>query len=142
MMPQNLIQLAYVSSSAGLLTLDEIAAILLKSREKNARLAITGMLLYRSGNILQVIEGESEIILKLFAVIKLDERHRGIIQLYKKPITERDFPDWTMGFYDLKAEAATYLEGFVDVFGPNFDLQTLKASDAAKLIAFFKKGIR
>lgn len=141
-MPPSLIQLAYVSSSAGLLTLDEIAAILIKSREKNAALGITGMLLYRGGNILQVIEGEDEKVLKLFEIIKMDERHRGVIQLYKKSITERDFPDWQMGFHDLDAEAATHLEGFVDVFGTDFDLHALKASQAAKLIDSFKKSIR
>lgn len=137
-----MIQLAYLSSAKGLFSPDDIASILVVSREKNARLGITGILLYRGGNILQILEGESENVLKLFAVIEADPRHFGVIRLYQKPIVERDFPEWTMGFYDLSAEGATYLEGFVDIFGPDFDMSTIKPSDAEKLISFFRREMR
>lgn len=48
--PKNtMIQLAYVSSTRGLLNADDIANILIASREKNESRGITGMLLYKGG---------------------------------------------------------------------------------------------
>jgi hypothetical protein len=137
-----MIQLAYVSSTKGLLPADEIAGILVKSREKNHKRGITGMLLYKGGNVLQVIEGEKEAVLALFEVIRLDERHGGVIKLYQKDIAERDFPEWTMGFHDLNADSARNLEGFSEFFDPNFDIHAIKPSAAARLLNHFKSGLR
>ena len=137
-----MIQLAYVSSTKGLLTADEIAKILVGSREKNRKLGITGMLLYKGGNVLQVLEGEKEEVVALFEVIRKDERHGGVIKLYQKNIEERDFPEWTMGFHDLNAEGARRLEGFSEFLDSSFDMHAIKPSAAAKLLHCFKSGVR
>ena len=99
-----MIQIAYVSSTRGLLTAAGIAELLVGSRERNLARQITGMLLYKGGNVLQVIEGEEPQISSLFRSISKDPRHTGVIRLYQKNIESRDFPDWTMGFHDLDAE--------------------------------------
>ena len=137
-----MIQLAYFSSAAPRLTGDDIAQILLKSRENNTRRAITGMLLYKGGNVLQVLEGDREQVHGLFEIIQRDPRHRGIIRMYEKPIAVRDFPEWTMGFHDLEAEVATHLKGFSEILRPDFDMRSIKPSDAEKLFAVFKSGVR
>jgi len=137
-----MIQLAYVSSTKGLLTVDQIAEILVVSREKNRTLGITGKLLYKSGNVLQVIEGEEETVGALFEKIQNDERHTGVIKLYQKNITERDFPEWSMGFSELNAESARRLEGFSEFLDPGFDMHAIKPSAAAKLLNCFKSGVR
>ena len=137
-----MIQLAYISSTRGLLTADDIAKILVGSREKNHRRGITGMLLYKGGNVLQIVEGETEEVIALFEVIRKDERHSGVIKLYQRNIAERDFPEWTMGFHDLNAESVRNLEGFSEFLDPNFDVLTLTPSSAARLLYSFKSGIR
>jgi len=137
-----MIQLAYVSSTKGLLTVDAIEKILVVSREKNRKLGITGMLLYKGGNVLQVLEGEREGVVALFEVIRKDERHGGVIKLYQTNIKERDFPEWTMGFHELNAESARRLEGFSEFLDPGFDMHAIKPSAAAKLLNCFKSGIR
>ena len=53
-----MIPLAYVSSTCGLLTVDDIVNTLAASREKNGKQGITGMLLYKDGNVLQILEGD------------------------------------------------------------------------------------
>ena len=53
-----MIQIAYVSSTRELLSAEDIAQILSKSRENNGRRGITGMLLYKGGDVLQVLEGK------------------------------------------------------------------------------------
>jgi hypothetical protein len=137
-----MIQLAYVSSTTGLLTVDGIEKILVVSREKNRKLGITGMLLYKGGNVLQVLEGEEEAVVTLFEVIRKDERHGGIIRLYQKSVLERDFPEWTMGFHELNAESTRRLEGFTEFLNPRFNMHEIKPSAAAVLLNCFKSGNR
>lgn len=137
-----MIQLAYASSTRGLLTTGDIVKILAGSRVKNQKRGITGMLLYKGGNVLQIIEGENEEVLALFEVIQKDERHSGVIKLYQKNIDARDFPEWTMGFHDLGAEGARHLEGFSEFLDPRFDMHTINPSSAARLLNSFKSGVR
>jgi FAD-dependent sensor of blue light len=133
-----MIQLAYLSSTPVLLTPDDIAQILIISRCNNAKLDITGLLVYKDGSVLQFLEGPEANVQKVFERISGDPRHRGIIVLYRKELRDRDFAEWTMGFSDLKAEGATYLEGFEDVLGVDYDLKRLSATSAQKLIRLFK----
>lgn len=139
---RTMFQLAYVSSSRGLFSPADIASILAVSREKNRKLGITGMLLYKGGNILQVLEGERDVVLGLFETICLDPRHSGVIKLYECEKAERDFPGWSMGFHDLDAEDLRAMEGFSEFFEPQFDMTTIKPSAAAHLLSSFKAAIR
>lgn len=135
-----MIQLAYLSSTPVLLSADDIGQILLSSRSNNAKLGVTGLLVYRDGNVLQFLEGERDAVQALFEKICRDPRHRGVIILYEREVERRDFPEWTMGFSDLAAEGATYLDGFEDVLGPTYDVSKLSSSGARKLIDVFKRG--
>jgi hypothetical protein len=137
-----MIQLAYVSSSRGLFSPADIASILAVSREKNRKLGITGMLLYKGGNILQVLEGERDAVLGLFETIRNDPRHGGVIKLYAWEKAERDFPEWSMGFHDLEAEDLRAMEGFTEFFDPQFDMTAIKPSAAARLLSGFKASVR
>ena len=137
-----MIQIAYVSSTRGFLTVAEILEILVASREKNRVREITGMLLYKDGNVLQIIEGEEAAVNSLFEVIQKDVRHTGIIKLYQKRVEERDFPEWTMGFHDLDAEGVRNVEGFSEFFDRGFDMHSIKPSSAAVLLSSFRTGIR
>lgn len=71
--------------------------ILEKSRKNNARLGITGMLIYIEGTILQILEGEREIIEQMFLVIKDDARHTSVVRILEGAIEKRNFSDWSMG---------------------------------------------
>jgi len=95
-------------------------------------------LVYKDGSVLQFLEGPEESVEKLFVKICADPRHRGVIVMYRRQIEARDFPEWTMGFSDLMAEGATYLEGFEDVLGPDYDLTKLSAAGARKLVRLFR----
>lgn len=94
--------IVYVSSAAQAFSRAELLDILAKSRANNTQLGVTGMLLYKDGNIIQVLEGEESVVQKLYAKIASDVRHQGLITLVQGTIAARQFPDWSMGFYDLK----------------------------------------
>ena len=56
----SLITLIYGSAAVDPFTEPELIALLEKSRANNQSLGVTGMLVYRDGNFLQVLEGEAE----------------------------------------------------------------------------------
>lgn len=110
-----LIHVVYVSSATRLLVVEEVDSILAVSRRNNARVGLTGMLLYVDGNFIQLLEGTEPAVLGKLAVIEKDPRHRGITQLVKTSIRHRHFPEWKMGYADARdlAEKPEGLSGFL-----------------------------
>lgn len=110
-----MVQLVYVSSAIELFSNEALLELLRKSREKNRQLDITGLLLYKEGNFIQVLEGPDEVVQNLYAVISKDSRHTGLITLSKTEITEREFGDWAMGFRNMTkiAEREAGLSSFL-----------------------------
>ena len=51
---------------------DELLGMLKRSREKNARLGITGMLLHCDGSFIQALEGPKAQVMDLISVIRKD----------------------------------------------------------------------
>lgn len=106
-------QLVYRSTASRYLSQDELLRMLERSRENNARLQITGLLLYHAGQFLQMLEGDEPIVRQRYDVIAQDDRHKWVALVMTGPGAERDFPDWTMGFRDLD-ESLTPTEGWTN----------------------------
>jgi len=109
-----MITLVYVSSAVKPFSKSELVELLAQARRKNTRLGVTGLLLYRDGNFMQALEGEDKTVLALSDTIAADRRHKGLITLYKAPISERQFRDWAMGFHDLRSTEVSKIPGFSD----------------------------
>jgi hypothetical protein len=95
--------LIYLSSASRPFSASELHELLARSQHNNESMGLTGLLLYKDGNFLQALEGEKEVVEKVFSKIELDRRHHGILVLFNEEIQERDFSAWTMGFHDLSA---------------------------------------
>jgi len=104
--------LAYVSSAVRRFTREQLVRLLRKSRANNARDGITGMLLYKDGNFMQVLEGEEPVVVATFERITRDRRHHNLIVLLRREEPERQFPDYLMGFYDLNSPDVHDLPGY------------------------------
>ena len=104
--------LVYVSSAVAPFTPPELVDLLAKSHENNGKLSISGMLLYKDGNFMQVLEGEEEAVRTLYAKIGRDPRHRGLLTLLQGGLAERQFPDWSMGFRYLSAADVLAMPGY------------------------------
>jgi hypothetical protein len=76
----------------------ELIKIIEESRTNNASSNITGVLLSCNGSIIQVLEGEKEVIHSLFEKIRRDQRHSQVIQLFHGPVQSRSFEKWAMGY--------------------------------------------
>ncbi len=133
-------RLIYVSSARKLMDKDALLGILAKAREKNARLGITGMLLYKDGNFLQLLEGEERIVRGIYETIARDTRHFDTMITMEEAVSERMFTEWSMGFHDLSDPALQSLPGFAPFRHLNFD-QRGAAPDVAiclDILKFFK----
>jgi hypothetical protein len=115
-----MLSIVYASSAVRLLNRKELVELLDYSREMNVEKDITGLLLYRGGNFIQVIEGENDAVLQLYKNIKNDPRHKDVTLLSKDPITKRQFPDWRMGFRNIDQMTEEELEGFSDFLNNDF----------------------
>ena len=77
-----------------------LSNILRIARRKNAELGITGVMSYRKGHYIQVLEGDDSAVDQLYSTIKLDSRHEQITLLFEFPITDRAFSGWSMKLAD------------------------------------------
>jgi len=107
-----MLSLIYVSSSVKLLNDDELLDLLKTSRENNVSKDITGLLLYKSGNFMQALEGPAEIVEALYEKIKLDPRHKDVSVISREQITTRQFSAWEMAFQNLDNPAVKNEPGY------------------------------
>ena len=116
-MNEQLHQLLYRSYSAFDFDPKELVSILEKSYKNNPEKNITGMLLYKSGVFLQIIEGTKRDLENLYNKISKDPRHEDLKILWQQDIKERSFSDWSMGFKDLSEAPQEVLDGFGETLG-------------------------
>lgn len=90
--------LIYYSSSLKLIEEKDFTNLLEQSRQYNGNRGITGVLLCIRGQIIQVLEGQQLDVEDLFNRIKLYPRHTNVSLALKRPISQRLFPTWTMGY--------------------------------------------
>lgn len=91
---------------------EELADLLVRARANNKRKAITGMLLYKDGRFIQLLEGHEEQVRDSFERIRQDDRHTAVELLWLRYAQYRDFPDWTMGFLNADEVDPEALKGF------------------------------
>ena len=137
--PSPLLSYAYVSAPVRAFPRAELVDLLAISRRNNARIGVTGMLLYKGGNFMQALEGPEDAVRALQERIGRDPRHRYMITVMDTWTDERHFGDWMMGFRDLDDSAQRppgYSEFLnVPLTGAEFAGQ---ASRAQRLLLAFK----
>jgi len=91
-------RLVYASSAASGVSEADLENIARTSRLRNIEHGVTGMLLWYDGNIMQILEGEPDAVLSLYANIRSDERNSGCYVLHSGHFETREFPNWSMGY--------------------------------------------
>jgi hypothetical protein len=95
-------QTFYVSSSRKGMALKEIEEMVEKAAKYNSDNGITGIMLFKGGIFLQLLEGEASKINTLFeSKIKKDDRHSNIIEIFNIEARERMFEEWSMAFHEV-----------------------------------------
>lgn len=96
-----LVQLIYASRATLPPPLTELVDILVTARAVNPTLGVSGFLCFGSERYLQVLEGEADVVNRLYLRILHDRRHCDCRLVHYGDVRERRFPNWKMGFCDL-----------------------------------------
>ncbi|HEY8591201.1 MAG TPA: BLUF domain-containing protein [Naasia sp.] len=107
-----MLSLVYASSATEPMSEAALDRLLASSRSNNAERHITGMLLYKDGQFLQVLEGDDETVRDAYAEIARDARHEDVRVLLDSPIDRRQFEDWTMAYRRVSAEDLSSVPGY------------------------------
>lgn len=94
----DLIALAYLSNASELFDEPALESLLASARARNATLGVTGALLYHDGTFFQYIEGPQAGVDDVWQRIRTSPGHFGLIELVRRPIAQRHFDRWHMGF--------------------------------------------
>ena len=99
--------LVYLSAAVTWFSGKELRDMLATCRANNSRDGITGMLLYKDGNFMQVLEGEETAVRALLHRISGDLRHRSLVVIDSGTAPMREFGAWSMAFTDLSPRSDT-----------------------------------
>lgn len=137
-----MIQLIYVSAETTPFTSKQLRDLLTQSRAANQSRGLTGMLLYHQRTFMQLLEGEPLDVLNLYRRLEQDPRHTDIRLLLRQSISERTFPDWSMGFAKPADCPHVDLDGLNHVFADSFSGQMFASQGklAKKLLLQFREG--
>lgn len=99
-----LLQIIYTSRATQPLDKQALREMVAGASRRNRDLGVTGVLYWTDNVYLQVLEGDEQAVLILYADILRDGRHRDIHTLAIRPIESRDFSNWSMGLLDTVSE--------------------------------------
>jgi len=140
----DLFRICYISTATKLFESAELREMLKESNVRNKEAGVTGMLLYKDGQFMQVLEGTKEAVTATFGRISKDPRHRGIMVLHKRAADERRFPQWSMAFRDLNLPDHQEVPGFSEFLNTPLTGKEFNGDPehCQKLLLVFKKNIR
>lgn len=90
--------LAYVSQASEPFSDRDLRQLADHAAEKNARLDVTGYLVFSQGTFLQYLEGEKRVVGDLMEVIRGDERHQILNVVPLGDVGDRRFAGWSMRY--------------------------------------------
>lgn len=95
-----------------------LSDIISVSRKHNPQSQITGIISYREGQYLQIIEGPHAEVDKLMAKIAADPRHEDLWVFLDGPVAKRSFDSWAVNvfnFVDQRVLFNTFIENNIGV---------------------------
>ena len=90
--------ICYISDSRINKSITDFNNLIEKAKINNAKNNITGILVYRNNNFLQVFEGSPETVDTIFDKIRMDQRHQNIFKIIDTSIDQRIFEEFNFGF--------------------------------------------
>ena len=114
-------ELTYASLATREMSQPDLVELLDASRETNLRRGVTGLLLYRHQEFMQLLEGDRSEIFELYQTICADPRNRNNYLMWEGAIEQRSFPDWSMAFLAPDAPELRSWPGYSDFFDTSYD---------------------
>jgi len=106
------------------------------ARKRNSSFNITGVMSYRRGRYIQVLEGDDAAVDQLFSNIASDPRHEDVTILFDFPISTRSFPQWEMRLMTSVDKDAEFSE----FMNTSSTAVSLLDPNQQQLLSFFWRG--
>ncbi len=135
----NLSAIVYRSRSVEVFSDIDLFYLLAHARENNAKLGISGIVLYDRGFFYQWIEGRDEQLGRVWNAIRADPRHTDVQVLVDQQIPTRLFAGWSMQFAHRSRQHEPVVEGFVVADPLLLDDLHLNADKVPNILAAFGK---
>jgi Sensors of blue-light using FAD len=136
--------LVYVSTATIRWSDTDLDQLLQQSRRDNLIADITGLLLFKDGNFMQILEGPKDAVTTLLAKIRRDTRHECLMVIFEEETSHREFKDWSMGFKKVGSGPALAVPGFSDFLDLPLTSEQF-SSNPTRLLQFliaFKKSVQ
>jgi hypothetical protein len=130
--------IALFSTAVAPMSAEALAALGEERAEIDGHVGITGMLLHKQGDFLQVIEGRDSVIRDMFFRISTDPRHKGVRKISERDIRQREFDGQMLPFknLDVLPQGAPFLNPF------SYDAFAAEPELAMLALAFFFRNPR
>ena len=142
---EKVFQLVYVSEAVEDISYTDILEILQVSRRHNQRDEISGILIFREGRFLQLLEGPEVKVRQALGRVLLDERHFSLRVLTEVHSEKRIFDAWFMAYQDgdISSPSVSHIEEIFDftVLGsarPSSDLLLARLRSLRQTTSDFK----
>lgn len=90
--------ICYVSSTNNGVVYNDLKHLFHITKRNNIHLNVSGILIVKNGNLLQLLEGEKQDVNKMYKKIREDNRHHNIIQILNTSSRDRLFENYDTGF--------------------------------------------
>jgi hypothetical protein len=136
-MMRGLHALVYVSTAVRPMALPDIDRLLEVARARNAKLQVSGVLLYDAGHFMQYLEGPAAGMTLVYQSIKASTLHHGIIELLREPIATSEFPEWSMAFRSPNASGMSHPAQQADMLAQRLTPSSAPVSAARLFLSKF-----
>ena len=110
-----MLSLVYTSTATTPFDDGDLALLLMNSRANNRRIGLSGVLLHKDDQFLQLLEGADDVVEDRFARIAVDPRHTDVTVLHREQASAPRFPEWTMGYEAVTDTIADQIPGYRDL---------------------------
>lgn len=131
-----MIRLMYLSNATVKFTDEDLEELLLKARQNNSKLNITGLLIMKGRTFLQCLEGPKDNVMRIFEKICLDTRHDSIVELIEENAQNRYFPNWYMGYKNINNLDSISSKKLID-FSEEKNFSKLSTDDISEIFKDF-----
>ncbi|CAL4861169.1 BLUF domain-containing protein [Microbacterium sp. MM2322] len=128
-MTEQLTFIVYASRAVEPFDHARLVDLLTESRANNSRDDITGMLIYRDLDFIQILEGPDAAVRALLERIGRDPRHTHVRILLEEQTSERKYSTWSMG-YEPTVPGDASDDAVDSLAAPGDDESTRESADA------------
>lgn len=138
---EDLIQLVYGSRATVTCDGPFLKALLEKARNANARLGVSGVLLYHTGSFMQVLEGAPDVVTALFGKLERDPRHDRVVILQRRAVAERSFSEWSMGLMKTDSKGLKGVPGLNEFLAGGVLTLAEDSERLSRILNGFRQGL-